>query len=412
MVWAVALVAVVVLAGAGVVGWKVASTRHSSTAQDVSVSSPASVAPRVTVTRTASATPSATPDVSPTRVADFASLYAQSSSGVVRIETVGCSDSGVGTGFLLSSTLVATVDHVVADAAVISLVAGNQRTTGTVIGFDPTTDLALVRANRPLTGHHFRLGATPGVGSRVAAVGFPTGDPLTLTVGDISGLNRNIAVEDMHLTGLIETDTAINPGNSGGPLLTVDGAVVGLVEAKREDASGIGYAIPAAGAAAAFTRWQADPVPAPPATCANPLGPSQEANPDLGAPTTGSLTAAQGAGIAAMFNTYFEGVNTGNYAAAWATFTPSKQAQASLAAFADGDSTSYDSGVTVIDAEATAPDAATVTLAFNSVQASAYGPDGDTCDNWTLEYSLVLGSDGAWLIDSTAPHGGSSHTSC
>jgi hypothetical protein len=66
---------------------------------------------------------------------------------VVRIETVSCDHDGVGSGFLLSPTLVATVNHVTDQAAVISLVAGNQHTTGVVIG-------------------RFRPDPRPGVGER------------------------------------------------------------------------------------------------------------------------------------------------------------------------------------------------------------------------------------------------------
>lgn len=358
-------------------------------------------------------TPTPKPTATPTAAADFAALYARSSSGVVRIETIGCADAGVGTGFLLSPTIIATVNHVIADSTVISLIAGDQRTTGTVIGSDPDADIALVRANRPFNGHHFTLATTtPDVGSRVAAIGFPVGDPITFTVGGISGVDRNIAVDDNHLSGLIETDTAINPGNSGGPLLTADGTVSGLIEAKNTEATGIGYAIPAAQAAQPYRQWQAHPVPVLPAACSNPLGPSLGANPDLPAPSSGSLTAAQAQGIAAMFNTYFDGINTGNYVNAWAAFSPRMQALNSLVEFQAGDSTSYDSGVEVLAAEATGPDSAKVTLSFNSIQAAANGPDGDTCDDWTLDYDLIESPDGSWLIDGTSPHGNTSQTTC
>ena len=102
-------------------------------------------APATTVITTASPSPTVT----------FADLYAKEQSGVVRIETLSCSDSGVGTGFLLSPTLVATVEHVIDQSVVVSLIDGTQRTTGTVIGSDPVHDLALVRAATPITGRQF-----------------------------------------------------------------------------------------------------------------------------------------------------------------------------------------------------------------------------------------------------------------
>jgi S1-C subfamily serine protease len=405
-----AVLVVLLLGAASVVGWKLLAHngKAPSAVNQLATGTPASKAVIATA-KTTSARPTATPSTA----TDFAALYARASSGVVRIETVGCSQSGVGTGFLLSPTLVATVNHVVADSAVVSLIVGNQRTTGTVIGTDQSADIALVRADRPLAGYHFQLATTPpAIGSRVAAIGFPIADPITLTVGDVSGLDRNITVEGNSLTGLIETDTPINPGNSGGPLLTLDGAVAGLVDAKRLDAAGIAYAIPATSAASRYSQWTAHPLPLPPASCSNPLGPPQEANPNLAAPSLGSISNAQAAGIAAAFNTYFEGINTGNYAAAWAVLSLRLQGQTPFQNFRTGTSTSYDSNLAVLTAHLTAPDAALVTLSFTSLQSAANGPNGEICDNWTLDYTLVQAGDGSWLIDVTAAHNGTTHTSC
>ena len=93
----------------------------------------------------------------------------------MRIETVGCSDSGIGTGFLLSPTEVITVAHVVDQSVVVSLKDAGQRTTGTVVGIDRTRDLALVHADSPLAGYHFTLAdSLPAVGDDVAAIGFPS----------------------------------------------------------------------------------------------------------------------------------------------------------------------------------------------------------------------------------------------
>jgi len=171
LVTALAVVGLLMLASmAAAVGWKlVSSAGHRTAAQPAKLSLSPTISASVTManpqTTAAAASASATPSPG-----DFAALYARASSGVVRIETVGCSEQGVGTGFLLSPTIIATVNHVVADSAVVSLIAGEQRTTCTVIGADPSTDLALVRVNRSLTGYHFRLAtAAPAIGSRVAA---------------------------------------------------------------------------------------------------------------------------------------------------------------------------------------------------------------------------------------------------
>ncbi|WP_157695466.1 S1C family serine protease [Nakamurella panacisegetis] len=345
--------------------------------------------------------------------ADFAAIYAKQQSGVVRIETVSCSSSGIGTGFLLSATLVATVDHVVTQSAVVSLITAAGRTTGTVIGTDPTRDLALIRADQPLTGYHFHFArTTPGVGDPVAAIGFPIGDPITLTHGDISGLDRTITVDGTTRMGLIETDTPINPGNSGGPLIAADGSVVGLVDALRTDANGIGYAVPASQASVADAQWASAPVPQPPADCQNPLGPSQQQQ--AVSPTTGADSAPDPrlAGIIQSLNTYFEGIDSGDYAAAYSVQAPDQQSSAGVVGFAAGLRTSYDSNIVILGARAVDATTVDVDLSFNSLQTPANGPDGDSCDNWTLTFVMIQTGDGRWLMDGAGPYHGRTHTPC
>ncbi|MGI8416505.1 MAG: S1C family serine protease [Nakamurella sp.] len=353
-----------------------------------------------------------TPTATPKPTADFAAIYQKQQSGVVRIETVSCTHAGVGTGFLLSPTLIATVDHVITQAAVVSLIDGDQRTTGTVIGSDPSRDLALVRADQPLSGYQFKFATDlPSVGDPVASIGFPIGGPITLTHGDVSGLDREITVEGTTLTGLLETDAPINPGNSGGPLIAADGSVVGLIDAMATNANGIGYAIPADQASAADRQWTAAPDPQPPADCQNPLGPSQQ-QATVPAPQAGSVTEDQLNGIVDTFNIYFGGIDSGDYAAAYSVQAPDRQSPTAQEEFAKGLTSSYDSNITILDAQEVDASTVTVDLAFNSLQTSAYGPDGDTCDNWTLVFTMVQDINGNWLMDGAKPYNGSTHTSC
>jgi S1-C subfamily serine protease len=329
---------------------------------------------------------------------------------VVRIETVSCTQSGIGTGFLISPRLVATVAHVVDQAVVVSLIGDDgQRTTGSVIGMDRNHDLALIRATKPIIGFHFSLNSAEApVGDDVATIGFPIGDPLTFTRGTISGLNRNIRVNGTVYTGLIETDTPINPGNSGGPLISATGRVVGLVDAKNPNATDIAYAVPASEATARIGQWRSAPA-LPPATCADPLGPHQ-ARPDV--PAAGAIDQHTAASIAAAFNTYFGGIDTGNYRAAYSVLSPRLQQTSSYREFSQGDATSYDSDIEVLDAKRIDAGTVDVALSFVSLQRADKGPSGETCDTWTLQYTMRVSPDGSWLIDGVAPYGRSDHTPC
>lgn len=286
------------------------------------------------------------------------------------------------------------------------------RSTATSTYLTSIRDLALVQASKPIRDYHFRFATrTPRIGDQVAAIGFPIGDPITLTHGDVSGPDRNITVNGVTLTGLLETDADINPGNSGGPVLDGDGRIVGLLDAANTQANGIGYAIPARQASTAMARWQHTPAPVPPGSCQNPLGPSQT-SPDVPQPPGGAISDAAAEGVVAAFNTYFGGIDTGNYAAAYAVLSPRLQAQSTEQSFADADSTSYDSDLQVLDAAQIDATTVRVALTFTSLQAPNKGPNGNSCDIWTLDYTMIQAGDGSWLIDAARPYQGVLHEAC
>jgi S1-C subfamily serine protease len=211
------------------------------------------------------------PPSAPTTTAppSFAQVVAKVRSGIVRIETMTCTGGEIGTGFLLSHRLVATVEHVVDGAETIDLKEnGKVVAHGTVVGEDADRDLALIHTDEAVPGHLFSMASrAPQLGEDVAALGFPLGLPLTVTRGSVSGSDRTIPINGLRRRSLVQTDAAVNPGNSGGPLMTDDGSVVGLIDLGTSDANGLAFAVSALVAKPLLTAWRAAPQPVAATSC-------------------------------------------------------------------------------------------------------------------------------------------------
>ncbi len=111
----------------------------------------------------------------------------------------------MGSGALLSDDLVATSAHVVHDHATLQLILGDQVASGDVVAHEAEADLAIVRASRPLAGHVFTIAEQlPGVGSDVAAIGYPLDGPLSMAGPGIVGAYGERASYDMGEGDLIE----------------------------------------------------------------------------------------------------------------------------------------------------------------------------------------------------------------
>jgi S1-C subfamily serine protease len=170
---------------------------------------------------------------------------------VVRVETRQTAESrrgGTGSGVILSPDgLILTNSHVVAGAAVIGLADTEGRTTDAqLLGDDPDTDLALIRANAARNLPAATLGQSRRLkrGQLVAAIGNPLGFEWTVTAGVISALGRSLPTGTGRLIeDVIQTDAALNPGNSGGPLVSSAGEVVGINTAVIPGAQGISFAV-------------------------------------------------------------------------------------------------------------------------------------------------------------------------
>jgi len=155
--------------------------------------------------------------------------------------------TSLGSGVIIDKGgLILTNNHVVKDADEISIkFANKQEVKGKVVGTDPKTDLAVIRASAKDDLPVALLGNsdTLRVGEWAIAIGNPFGLDHTLTVGVISATGRS-EVGIAAYENFIQTDASINPGNSGGPLLNIRGEVVGINTAIVASGQGIGFAIP------------------------------------------------------------------------------------------------------------------------------------------------------------------------
>ncbi len=158
-------------------------------------------------------------------------------------------DAALGSGFVIRADgLIVTNRHVVVGARTILVkLSTGQQLPAKVVGADAATDLALLKiAASRLPVLHLGSSANVSVGDEVIAIGNPFGLGQTVTAGIISARGRTM--EDDPYIDFLQTDAAINFGNSGGPLLSADGAVVGVTSAIFSPSGGsvgLGFAIPA-----------------------------------------------------------------------------------------------------------------------------------------------------------------------
>jgi putative serine protease PepD len=185
-------------------------------------------------------------------------------------QSQGGLNGDTGSGIIISSDGdILTNNHVIADAASggrIQVIFANSKTVdATVVGRDPTSDIAVIKA-QGVTGLPIAaLGRSDAltVGQDVVAIGAPFELSGTVTSGIISSLHRpteagdGSAASQTTVLDAIQTDAPINPGNSGGPLVNMQGQVIGINSAIYSPNSGgglqgqsqggnvgIGFAIP------------------------------------------------------------------------------------------------------------------------------------------------------------------------
>jgi putative serine protease PepD len=196
---------------------------------------------------------------------------------VVAVKVTGQSGSGEGSGVILDKTgRIVTNNHVVSGvgsgASVQVVLSDGRNYKATVLGTDPSTDLAVIQVTDPpsdLTPAVLGESSAVAVGDPVMAVGNPLGLAGTVTTGIVSATDRPAVTQaessdptssggETVVTNSIQTDAAVNPGNSGGALVDAQGRVIGIPssiaslstgsslggQSSQSGSIGLGFAIP------------------------------------------------------------------------------------------------------------------------------------------------------------------------
>ena len=192
----------------------------------------------------------------PTHGLSAEAVYKRAAPGVVQVTANSAArGEGLGSGFVVDKAgHIITNYHVVQGASkVVVSFSGQDQLPSTVVGIDPSTDLAVLKITaRPSALDPLDLGNSDNVrvGDTVYAIGNPFGYTRTLTSGLVSAVQRQItAPNTLPIDNVIQTDAAINHGNSGGPLLDAAARVIGVTSQiyagnSQQGNIGIGFAVP------------------------------------------------------------------------------------------------------------------------------------------------------------------------
>lgn len=171
------------------------------------------------------------------------------SGATMKVLSNACGQLQEGSGFVFAPNYLMTNAHVVAGADPGATTVTSETTSmeGTVVLFDPATDVAVIRLRETPEDVLPMFGDELERGEGGAVIGYPGGGQLTaakaavMRVIDAEG--RDIYGRKTVTRRVYELQTQVLPGNSGGPFVRPDGSVAGMVFAASTTDEDVGYAI-------------------------------------------------------------------------------------------------------------------------------------------------------------------------
>lgn len=169
----------------------------------------------------------------------------------VKVLGAACGNEQEGSGFVVGHGLVATNAHVVAGETDPQVVLGGTPYKATVVFFDPSFDMAILRTRAPLGTV---LTIDPNLvprGTQAAILGYPEDGPITIgaagVTAEVTALGRDIYNQGAVTRGVYALDADVRPGNSGGPVVIGGGQVVGMLFSRSTVYPKVGYALTSPG---------------------------------------------------------------------------------------------------------------------------------------------------------------------
>jgi S1-C subfamily serine protease len=190
--------------------------------------------------------------------AQLQAAVAHAGRSTVKIIGDGCGQIQEGSGFVVGPGVVVTNAHVVAGIVHPTVADGTGLHDTTVLLFDPTYDLAVMRVSG-LTEPSLSLDPQNVERGTVAAVlGYPGGGAFAAkpagVMAEFQAEGRDIYGQGLTVRDVYEIQSVVRPGNSGGPLVEPGGQVIGVVFSRSTTNGDIGYALTSPGVLSRVTR--------------------------------------------------------------------------------------------------------------------------------------------------------------